>query len=98
MLITFKIVCFDGKVVRIPSVVLKYVWLFHLKTTSCLHMVSRRAIFCCFPFFFPQEKQLEALSEELRLYNHCPLSASALFRLCFLLVLELTASQCMKGL
>lgn len=48
-------------------------------------------------FFSPPEKQCRALSRELRLCNHCPVSASAFLCLCFLLVLELTACQWRKG-
>lgn len=47
--------------------------------------------------FFPPEKQNTAHSRDLRFCNHCPVSASAFLCLCFLLVLELTASQWRKG-
>lgn len=48
-------------------------------------------------FFSPPEQQHRALSRELRLCNHCPVSACAFLCLCFLLVLELTVSQWRKG-
>lgn len=63
-----------------------------LYTSSCQFIGLRRVV--C---FFPPEKQCRAQSSELRLCNHCPVSASAFLCLCFLLVLELTASQWRKG-
>lgn len=65
----------------------------NLNTFSCQFIGLRRVV--C--FFSPAEKLYRALSRELRLCNHCPVSASAFLCLCFLLVLELTASQWRMG-
>lgn len=46
---------------------------------------------------FPPQKQYSGRSREPRLCDHCPVSASAFLRLCFLFVLELTASPWRKG-
>lgn len=64
----------------------------HLNTFSCQFIGLRSVV-----FFFPPEKLYSALSRELKLCNHCPVSASAFLCLCFLLVLELTASQRRMG-
>lgn len=65
-----------------------------LYTSSCQFIGLRRVVYC---FFFSSREAVQAQSSELRLCNHCPVSASAFLCLCFLLVLELTASQWRKG-